>query len=72
MNGQLSNLEYIMSMNKMSGRSAKDCSRYPFVPWCLQTMSAEVVKLHETATFRDLSKPLGFMTENERSAGYEE
>lgn len=35
-------------------------------------MSSEVVKLHEQSTFRDLSRPLGFMTENDRAAAYEE
>ena len=35
-NGQISNLEYIMWLNFFSNRALRDITQYPIFPWILQ------------------------------------
>jgi hypothetical protein len=55
----ISNYEYLMRLNIMSGRSYNDITQYPVFPWILADYTSEVLDLQNPATFRDLSKPVG-------------
>ncbi len=35
LNGQISNFEYLMSLNTLAGRSFNDLTQYPVFPWVL-------------------------------------
>lgn len=72
MRNRISNFEYLLAINKCAGRTVQDCSRYSLMPWCVNSFETDLIKIHEPSYFRDLSKPLGVMLENERAATYEE
>ncbi|OHT05635.1 hypothetical protein TRFO_26513 [Tritrichomonas foetus] len=57
--GLISNFEYLMSLNIISGRSFNDSSQYPFFPWVISDYTSETLDLNNPASFRDLSKPIG-------------
>ena len=67
-NGEISNFEYLLALNDISGRSYHDGSMYPVMPWVLQDYTSETLDLADPTVFRDLSKPMGAMTEK-RLAG---
>ncbi|KAA3476611.1 BEACH domain-containing protein B-like isoform X3 [Gossypium australe] len=55
----ITNFDYLMILNTLSGRSYNDLSQYPVFPWVLADYSSEVLDFNKSATFRDLSKPVG-------------
>ncbi|KAK8597059.1 hypothetical protein V6N12_065535 [Hibiscus sabdariffa] len=55
----ITNFEYLMILNTLSGRSYNDLSQYPVFPWILADYSSEVLDFSKSTTFRDLSKPVG-------------
>lgn len=65
---RISNLEYMLTVNKAAGRSILDCSRYYIMPWCIKSYDTAVIKLNEEIYYRDMSKPIGLMLDNERAA----
>uniref|UniRef100_A0A8C4ZPY9 Neurobeachin-like 2 n=1 Tax=Gadus morhua TaxID=8049 RepID=A0A8C4ZPY9_GADMO len=56
---EISNFEYLMQLNTISGRTYNDLSQYPVFPWVLCDYTSEVLDLENPAVFRDLSKPIG-------------
>lgn len=56
---QISNFEYLMHLNIMSGRSFNDLSQYPIFPWVLSDYVSDEIDLSNPAVYRDLSKPVG-------------
>ena len=66
---EISNMELIMWLNVLGGRSYNDLSQYPVIPWVLINNNKE--KLQETDLkedknlYRDLSLPLGMITLND-------
>jgi Beige/BEACH domain/PH domain associated with Beige/BEACH len=57
---QISNFDYLLSLNTAAGRSFHDLSRYPVFPWVLKDYeSAKLDWANVDKTFRDLSKPVG-------------
>ena len=58
-NREISNFEYLMHLNTIAGRSYNDLSQYPVFPWILSDYDSTTLDLGSTATFRDLSKPMG-------------
>eukprot|EP00329_Picozoa_sp_Boothbay-MS584-11_P003498 30940_1 len=56
---QISNFEYIMQVNTLSGRTYNDISQYPIFPWVLSDFSSPVLDLNSKEVYRDLSKPIG-------------
>ncbi|KAK8890749.1 hypothetical protein M9Y10_035534 [Tritrichomonas musculus] len=56
--GQISNFEYLMKLNIISGRSFKDVNQYPIFPWILSNYEQNKFDLN-SLEFRDLSKPMG-------------
>jgi Beige/BEACH domain/PH domain associated with Beige/BEACH len=55
----ISNFEYLMRLNILAGRSYNDITQYPVFPWIIADYTSEVLDLHDPASFRDLSKPVG-------------
>lgn len=59
-NGEISNFEYIMHLNVMSGRTFNDLTQYPIFPWILSQFGmAQRPSLDSSESFRDLTKPIG-------------
>merc|ERR1719474_576733 len=60
--GEISNFQYLMSLNTLAGRSYNDLMQYPVFPWVLADYDSEELDLTNPSTFRDLSKPMGAQT----------
>ena len=56
---QISTLEYLLYLNAKSGRSFNDFSQYPVFPWVISDYSSSDLP----HSLRDLSKPMGMLTE---------
>ena len=63
-NGQLSNFDYLMSLNTISGRSYNDITQYPVFPWVLTDYSSASLDLNDPSIYRDLSKPIGALNDD--------
>lgn len=55
----ISNFEYLMRLNIVSGRSYNDITQYPVFPWVIADYESSTLDLKNPETFRDLSKPVG-------------
>ena len=62
--GEITNFQYLMSLNTLAGRSYNDLMQYPVFPWILADYTSEELDLNDPNTFRDLSKPMGAQTEH--------
>ena len=62
--GEITNFQYLMSLNTLAGRSYNDLMQYPVFPWILADYTSEDLDLNDPSTFRDLSKPMGAQTEH--------
>lgn len=56
--GQLTNWEYLMSLNQISGRTYQDLMQYPIFPWILANYDGNTLNLNDPTTFRNLEKPI--------------
>ena len=56
---EISNFEYLMQLNTLSGRTYNDLNQYPVFPWILSDYTSARLELRDPRTFRDLSKPVG-------------
>jgi len=63
-NRDISNFEYLMNLNILSGRSFNDASQYPIMPWVLQDYESNVLNIDNPSIYRDLSKPIGSINES--------
>ncbi|CAJ1353428.1 unnamed protein product [Effrenium voratum] len=76
--GLLSNFHYLDFLNCAAGRSRNDFSQYPVFPWVLADYTSPYLNLEDPQVFRDLSKPVGALSEKrlayfrERMAGMPE
>lgn len=59
--GLISNYDYLIYLNEMSGRSCNDVSQYPIFPWILSNYKTEKLDLYDINNYRDLSKPIGLL-----------
>jgi len=58
--GRITNFDYLLHLNILSGRSYNDICQYPVFPWVLgDYTSEEIPDLSDPENFRDLSKPVG-------------
>lgn len=58
--GRVTNFDYLLHLNMLSGRTYNDICQYPVFPWVLADYtSKEVPDLSDKKNFRDLSKPVG-------------
>ncbi|KAJ8748905.1 hypothetical protein K2173_013339 [Erythroxylum novogranatense] len=56
---EISNFEYLMQLNTLSGRSYNDITQYPVFPWIISDYSSKSLDLTDPSSYRDLSKPVG-------------
>ncbi|KAF8768696.1 hypothetical protein HU200_007253 [Digitaria exilis] len=56
---EISNFEYLMELNTLSGRSYNDVTQYPVFPWVIADYKSKTLDLESSSTYRDLSKPIG-------------
>uniref|UniRef100_A0A3Q2WJA8 Neurobeachin n=1 Tax=Haplochromis burtoni TaxID=8153 RepID=A0A3Q2WJA8_HAPBU len=56
---EISNFEYLMFLNTISGRTYNDLNQYPVFPWVITNYESEELDLTLPSNFRDLSKPIG-------------
>lgn len=64
LNNELWNYEYILMVNRLAGRSFHDFSQYPIFPWVIADYTSVTLDLELTTTFRDLSKPIGAVSDS--------
>jgi hypothetical protein len=64
--GNISNFDYLMILNYASGRTFSDLNQYPIFPWILRNYLSHSLDLKESSSFRDLSLPMGCLTEKRR------
>eukprot|EP00899_Mesostigma_viride_P026074 jgi/Mesvir1/6651/Mv10252-RA.2 len=57
--GAVSNLDYLLYLNLVAGRTFNDLTQYPVMPWVLADYTSATLDLTKPGTFRDLSKPVG-------------
>ncbi|XP_071359650.1 lipopolysaccharide-responsive and beige-like anchor protein isoform X3 [Trachinotus anak] len=56
---EISNFEYLIFLNTLSGRTFNDLNQYPVFPWVITNYDSEELDLTLPSNFRDLSKPVG-------------
>ena len=56
---EISNFEYLMILNNISGRSFNNIYQYPIFPWILCDYESASIDLNDQTIYRDLSKPVG-------------
>jgi hypothetical protein len=56
---KISNFEYLMALNTISGRTYNDLAQYPIFPWIIADYSSDTLNLKDPSIYRDLSKPIG-------------
>ncbi|TPX43799.1 hypothetical protein SeMB42_g04580 [Synchytrium endobioticum] len=56
---EISNFDYLMHLNTISGRTYNDLTQYPIFPWILQDYESQTLNLSDPSIYRDLSKPIG-------------
>ncbi|CAK91037.1 unnamed protein product (macronuclear) [Paramecium tetraurelia] len=61
--GQISNFEYLMRLNQAGNRSSSDLTQYPVFPLIIVDYESSELNLNDSATFRDLKKPIGALNE---------
>mmetsp|Transcript_14923 Transcript_14923/g.60867 ORF Transcript_14923/g.60867 Transcript_14923/m.60867 type:complete len:2078 (+) Transcript_14923:1860-8093(+) len=62
---QMSNFQYLMIVNRLSGRTYNDAAQYPVYPWVLRDYNSDQLDLSNRNTFRNLSKPMGCQPSDE-------
>jgi hypothetical protein len=67
--GEISNFQYLMSLNTLAGRSYNDLNQYPVFPFVLKDYESQELDLDDPSIYRDLSKPMGAQTAN-RAEGF--
>lgn len=60
---EMSNFDYLVTLNTLAGRSYNDMTQYPVFPWILSDYTSEKLDLSDHASFRDLSKPVGALNQ---------
>ena len=63
-NNLISNYDYIMILNTLSGRTYNDLSQYPIYPWIIKQYNSELININDENIYRDLKYPI-FAQENE-------
>jgi hypothetical protein len=67
-NNAISNLDYLMHLNMISGRTYNDLGQYPVFPWILQCYGDPTVHLEDPKSYRDLTKPVGALNSDRLAA----
>lgn len=70
-NREISNFAYLQMLNQHANRTPNDVTQYPVFPWVLADYESSVLDLTKPETFRDLSLPMGALSEARREAAVE-
>jgi len=62
--GEITNFEYLMELNKLAGRTFNDLMQYPVFPFILADYNSTELDLRRADTFRSVNSNLG--SENSR------
>jgi Beige/BEACH domain/PH domain associated with Beige/BEACH/Concanavalin A-like lectin/glucanases superfamily len=65
--GLISNLEYLLILNKFASRSFNDISQYPVFPWIFKNYTSPEVRYDDESFYRNLALPIGAQTEEGRN-----
>ncbi|KAJ7130393.1 beach-domain-containing protein [Mycena epipterygia] len=65
---EISNFTYLSILNQISGRTPSDATQYPIFPWVLKDYTSLTLDLNNPDSYRDLTKPMGALTEARREA----
>ncbi|KAJ6565477.1 beach-domain-containing protein [Mycena vulgaris] len=65
---EISNFTYLSILNQISGRTPSDATQYPIFPWVLKDYTSPTLDLNNPDSYRDLTKPMGALTEPRREA----
>lgn len=66
---RISNFEYLIHLNKLSGRTANDLMQYPVFPFVLADYQSDVINLKDSNSFRIFSRPIA-VQKKEREKHY--
>ncbi|RWS24659.1 neurobeachin-like protein, partial [Leptotrombidium deliense] len=65
MKREITNFEYLMFLNTISGRNYQHINLYPIFPWILITYHEDQeMNVNDAKIYRDLSKPIGSLNSN--------
>ena len=64
---EMSNFEYLMTLNTLAGRSFNDLAQYPVLPWVIADYTSKRLDLGAPGALRDLSLPVGALNPARRS-----
>lgn len=53
-NGKISNFQYLIELNRISGRSFSDLTHYPIFPWIIRDYTNDTFELENKSAFRNL------------------
>jgi hypothetical protein len=67
--GEISNFEYLMKLNTLSGRTYNDLTQYPVFPWIISNYESGNLDLTDSSIYRDLSKPVGALNPTRLQVG---
>ncbi|ORY83308.1 hypothetical protein BCR37DRAFT_346699 [Protomyces lactucae-debilis] len=65
---EMTNFEYLMTINTLAGRSYNDLTQYPVFPWIIADYHSTELDLKAASTFRDLTKNMGSQNSKRRRA----
>ena len=66
--GEMSNFQYLMLLNKYSGRSFNDIAQYPVFPWILKEFVKPQISLTDPTIYRNLLLPIAGLTKAKQRA----
>ena len=66
----MTNFEYLMELNHISGRSYSDVTQFPVFPWILVNFGSKLL-LSDPSNYRDLSLSMGALGSSERTKVFE-
>lgn len=61
---QISTFDYLMHLNRLSGRTFNDIEHYPVMPWLLTNFDTDEIELENGKYIRDLRKPVSQLGED--------
>jgi hypothetical protein len=62
--GEMTNFEYLMELNKLAGRSFTDLMQYPVFPFILSDYTSHNLNFLEPSVFRNFSLPIAVQNES--------
>ncbi|XP_035828113.1 lysosomal-trafficking regulator isoform X2 [Aplysia californica] len=71
LDGEVTNYDYLMHLNKLAGRSYTDLMQYPVFPFVLRDYHSNVLNLKDTSVYRNLKRPIA-VQDRTREARYKD